>query len=162
MKKSVQYNTSYTMRNQYFIYFIVLCASCNPTALKIKIMPENIKVRKIDKHPFLSDHRKRIVVMDNAGTEISSMKMYIDTGEGCDSNLFEIDTAFVLIDCNGQWFYINKKTGRISKETWEWRKPLPGEYVGTFISKPGNDFYEINKRGNISIDSVYKYKDPND
>lgn len=160
--KSELYNQLYTMKSLYFVLAITFCTSCKTTSVREEITRENIAIKKIEQHPFLSDHKKQLVVIDNTGKEIDDLKMYVDSGEGCDSNLFETDVSFVLIDCNGQWFSIGKKTGRINKEPWEWKKPLPGVYVGTFVSKRGKDFYEINRISDISLESVYKFKDPND
>jgi len=72
------------------------------------ILKENIKIVKSEKHPFLVDHNKLIVV-EKDGKIIDEISGYTDTGRGCNSNLFEDEHKFIVIECNGTIYNIRKK-----------------------------------------------------
>ena len=42
---------------------------------------------------------------------------------------------------NGHWFAIDKKTGKIDDNDWQWRKELPPNYIGTFVRTTGQIEY---------------------
>lgn len=84
--------------------------------------------------------------------------MYLDTGSGCNSNLFEDEEHFILIECNGQEYLIKKSTGEIIQGDWKWLSPLPNNYVHTYV-RSRQDEYETAQL-DINLMDVYKYKDP--
>ena len=135
-------------------YFLVGCISNVYTKDSIIIIKEG-------NHPYLKDHCKRLLVVDGDGALIDGIKLYCDTGGGCNCYLFDTDNTFTLIDCNGQWYRIDKINGKISKDKWEWKKPIPRNYVGTFFNTLSNNYNLVEDTNGTSIDEVYKFKDPN-
>jgi len=127
---------------------------------KEKLEWKSVKIVSADNHPFLIDHNRKLIISNRDKKELDSAKLYSDPGEGCNSYLFEKKSNFILVDCNGSWFDIDKKNGKINPEVWKWKKSLPKNYIGTFIYKDGK--YEMIKEKSLSIENVYKYKDPND
>ncbi|MBK7037200.1 MAG: hypothetical protein KBF42_03850 [Chitinophagales bacterium] len=117
---------------------------------------------RIDQHPFLVDHCKQLSVYDTGGKQINNVKMYCDPGEGCNSYLFETKENFIIIDCNGQWFSVNKMNGVITKETWQWERPIPDNYLGTFVRGSRGEIYSLIKEDSFTIIDIYKFKDPID
>ena len=119
-----------------------------------QITKDSIQVKKVQKHPFLSDHRKMLVVKN--GTKTDSLKTYMDPGSGCQSSLFENDSSFIYIECNGNWINISKQNGEIHFLKWNWEKEIKDNYIGTFQRSKG-DYYKIVIKENPKL---YFFKDP--
>jgi hypothetical protein len=94
------------------------------------------------------------------GSIIDRQELYLDSGIGCDSYLFDNDQTFTVIDCNGNWFSIDKKTGKIQNNGWQWKKELPNNYVGTFMISWGQIEYSLVKEHGLTVEEVYRFKDP--
>ena len=88
---------------------------------------ESIQIVRIQQHPFLTDHRRKLITVDQKGKLIDEKLLYLDTGVGCNSYLFEGNNNFILIDCNGHWFNIDKQDGIITNLGWKWQKDFPNE-----------------------------------
>ena len=140
--------------------FLLFAASIISGCTNNDINKASIVIIKGEKHPYLIDHCKKLLVLDSEGMPIDRVELYCDGGNGCNSYLYDTNKALIVIDCNGQWYKINKKSGKISKEKWEWKKQLPQTYLGTFISTTKNKYELIEESKDISIAEVYKYKDP--
>jgi len=123
------------------------------------INKDSIKLIVSGKHQFLKDHNKQLITVDKTGKKIDDVNLYADSGDGCNSYLFENNSNFVVIDCNGSWFTIEKESGKINSEKWEWKKKLPKKYIGTY--KFDSNEYRLIKENSIQIDNIYKFKDPN-
>ena len=119
-----------------------------------QITKDSIQVKKVQKHPFLSDHRKMLVVKN--GTKTDSLKTYMNPGSGCQSSLFENDSSFIYIECNGNWINISKQNGEIHFLKWNWEKEIKDNYIGTFQKSKG-DYYKIVIKENPQL---YFFKDP--
>ncbi len=137
------------------IFIALLINSCNTGTENITA--SDIKILKTNKHPFLVDHEKKLVVTLN-DQSTNEVVMYLDTGSGCNSNLFEDEEYFILIECNGQEYLIEKSTGEIIQGDWKWLSPLPNNYVHTYV-RSRQDEYETAQL-EINLMDVYKYKDP--
>ena len=132
-------------------------ASCFPQE---KIDEDAIKIIKVDQHPFLRDHCRVLIIEDESGHILAKEELYCDPGSGCSSYLFDTDASFTLIDCNGQWFEIDKNSGQIKNNGWNWHKELPKKNVGIYNKKYGEMEYELEVIDVLSRDQVYKFKDP--
>ena len=137
------------------ILFSLIAGGCNIGTESIEA--SDIKVLKTDKHPFLIDHSKKLAVTlsDKSTNEVP---MYLDPGSGCQSNLFEEEDYFILIECNGQEYLIEKGTGEITKGDWKWLSPLPTNYVQTYVRSPLDEYDTVQL--DINLMDVYKFKDP--
>src|SRR4030042_3259507 len=106
------------MKKTYFILMIILMIniiSCSSYSIE----KESITVKKVNQHPLLKDHDRQLVVKTN---KIFNKKktLYSDPGDGCNSCLCENDSSFILIDCNGEWYSIDKLSGKIKDIGWRW------------------------------------------
>ena len=141
------------------ISILVLVSTCGHQ--NTTITKNDIKIIHLKDHPILVDHEKAIVV-EQKGKRIDQIKGYTDTGVGCDAYLFEEKTQFIVIECNGTIYSINKTGGKIKNEEWSWMNPLPKNYVGTFIHQRGSNEYTLIHKPPQSLEEVYQVKYPND
>lgn len=117
----------------------------------------SILIKKVDRHPYLKNHGRKLIV--KSGMIFNhKIDLYGDPGEGCNSYLSENDSSFILVDCNGEWYSIDKTKGKINRLGWNWNKDFPEKFVGVFKSVDGEIYYELSEKFN----DIYKFKDPND
>lgn len=90
-------------------------------------------IKRINQHPTLTDHGRLLVIMDKKGNNIDQLEIYPDSGDGCNTYLFDEASAFVVVDCNGQWVSIDKKTGKLKRLEWRWQEPLPNTRKRTLM-----------------------------
>lgn len=146
------------MNKLIIIWFsIVFLINCFPQE---KIDENAIKIIRVGQHPFLTDHCKQLIIEDKSGKILAKEELYCDPGNGCNSYLFNTGTSFTLIDCNGQWFVIDKSSGQIKNNGWNWHKELPKKVVGVYSKKYGEIEYEFKVIDILTRDQVYKFKDP--
>ncbi len=136
-----------------------LCFSCSNDRL---LNENSIRITKINEHPFLIDHCRRLITVDKNGNKLDDEFLYCDSGNGCNAFLYDTEKTFTLIDCNGHWYSITKRTGQISKLGWYWLKNLPKNYKGTYSNIGSKSTYSFKHDSLPTIYEVYKYKDPNE
>jgi hypothetical protein len=122
----------------------------------------SIRIISFNQHPTLVDHDRKLVTIDKNGKIIDNLKIYPDTGNGCNSYLFDTTDKYVLIDCNGQWYSIGKRTGLIRNEGWKWLEALPTVQLGAFRRIYNEVNYKLLTETKATLIDVYKYKDSND
>ena len=122
------------------------------------ITPEDIQVLKIKKHPLLVDYTKLLRITQE-GNILDEEPMFQDPGAGCPSSLFEEEEAYILIECNGFWYSIDKQKGKITVLGWKWEAPLPKHYLGTFM-RSYEAPYTLIQQATIQPTDVYLIKDP--
>lgn len=122
---------------------------------------QHIKVEKRNEHPFLVDHGRVAKSYDKAGMLKDSITISSHTGSASSINLFEMDTALILIDVNGMWYFVSKSSGKFIDGFWGWNKDLPKHYMGTYTYDKGLSAYRFEKQV-VSKESVYQQKDPSD
>ena len=120
----------------------------------------SIRIEKFNQHPFLSDHDRKLITTDGNQRIIDELEIYSDSGSGCDSFLFDFGSKYIIIDCNGQWFSIDKNTGALKNEGWKWDEKLPDNPLGKFQATEDVSNYIYSPGTNFSKSDVYKYKDP--
>jgi len=137
---------------KYFLFLSIIifycCTQNKPHDLKI-----NIKVK--DQHSYLNDH-KRILFVEDHGNTIDSIELYSDTGDGCNSALLDYDSCFILVDCNGSYYSINKTSGKIKLIDWKWKQDYKNNFIGIYYYVAPNPIYYFKS----DWEDVYKYKDP--
>ncbi len=144
------------MKNKYLILclslFLIGCKSTDSNGIKLTIT-------KIRKHPFLVDHQRKLIISDSNDAKIAEIKFYTDPGAGCNSYLFQNDSAYVIIDCNGVWYFIDHASGSILDKKWNWKFDIPEDHIGTFV-RSNVDNYDFIKEDSIDMKEVYKFKEP--
>lgn len=137
------------------IIFLIIIIS------KGNLFAQNIKIEKTYEHPFLIDHGRVAKSLDKSGKTLDSIQISSHTGAASYISLFEIDSALILIDVNGMWYYISQKTGKFYHGFWGWQKDFPEKYIGTYSYSSLNRKY-ILKKTEINKKNVYQLKDPTD
>ena len=144
-----------TLRLHITVLFIISGCSSN------KFTDYNsIFVVRTNPHPFLVDHSKKLIVNDKNGDVIDEQELYTDPGVGCNSYLFDTDSTFTLIECNGYWYSIAKNNGQIDNLGWRWEQKPPKDLIGTFKRTSGKKEYSLDTISEIELKEVYKFKDP--
>ena len=146
------------MKRRLTIIFIwTLLQSCTESG---PIDINSIQIVRTNQHPIFVDHERKLVTVDKNGKTIDELDLYPDTGDGCDSYLFDSGSKFVLVDCNGHWFGIEKKTGELKSEGWKWNEKLPDIHLGKFIQSDGEVNYLFSSVTDFELTEVYRHKDP--
>ncbi len=121
----------------------------------------SIIITSVNHPPIDPDHCKNLKIVDPVTNEVVDQEiLYCDYDLGCTTFLYDEDNYFILIDCNGQWFRIDKVSGAIEKQQWTWQKPLPTNYLGTFVMSLTDSQFSLRKNVTPTIETVYQYKDP--
>ena len=139
------------------ILIVILLHSCSNVG---QIDINSIKIIKTNQHPFLRDHDRKLITVDKNRKALDELQIYADSGNGCESYLFDSDFEYILVDCNGQWFSIDKITGTLKNEGWRWNSKLPDIYLGKFQATDNDSVYFFLRGTNLQPNDVYKYKDP--
>ena len=143
------------------ITFSVLCCSLALGQIQIT----SIRIIHIQQDPLNLNPCKKIILLDTNNNLIGEKVGYCpeDINQPiCKAHLFDTDTSFTIIDCNGYWYSISKKSSSISKTEWQWEKKLPTNYLGTYNREYGvNDslFYKLSKHKQLTVKEVYTIKD---
>jgi len=145
------------MRFQTTILIVILLDSCSNVG---QIDVNSIKIIKTNQHPFQSDHDRKLITVDRNQKTIDELQIYADSGDGCESYLFDSDSKYILVDCNGQWFSIDKTTGTLKNEGWNWEQKLPEVYLGKFQTVDKDSIYLYSPGTIVQKSDIYKYKDP--
>lgn len=118
-------------------------------------------INSVNQPPTDYDHCKLLKIVNPSTNEMLDQEiLYCDYDLGCSTFLYTVDNYYVLIDCNGQWFRIDKVSGAIKKEQWSWEKPLPTNYLGRFVKSPNDSTYTLKQGVPPTIETVYQWKDP--
>ena len=138
------------------ILTVVLLNSCSdPEQIRV----DAIKILKVNQHPFLSDHERKLITVNKANQLIDELFIYPDSGAGCESYLFDGDDAYIMIDCNGQWIRIYKASGKLEKDGWRWGEKLPDSYLGRLRARK-DSVYDFASGTLVHEKEVYRFKDP--
>jgi len=143
-----------------FILLSLLLIGCKPPTEPIT--ENSIKVFREGKPFFMAGISRRLVTVNHAGEIIDKVNLCDDIDSIAKSYLFDSKSNYILIDCDGRWYYIDKNTGLIKKDrnynAWI-KKELPPNYIGTFMinrAKGNRDYYLI-KEDSININDVYEF-----
>lgn len=121
---------------------------------------DSILIVKVNQHPTLIDHERKLMTINKNGLTIDELLLYPDSGDGCNSFVFDNGKSYILIDCNGQWFSINKENGQLTNEGWKWQEALPPIQLGVFTLGGNSTKYKFMIGDSSTLLDVYNYKDP--
>jgi hypothetical protein len=147
------------MRPLTIILAFMLLDSCSNVG---QIDVDAIRIEKINQHSTFADHDRRLITIGKNQKVIDELAIYPDSGTGCESFLFDSDSKYILIDCNGQWFSIDKATGTLKNDGWKWNEKLPDNALGKFQTSDKAPNYIFSVGTNYKENDVYKYKDPSE
>lgn len=122
--------------------------------------PISILVIPSDNSIFENRDARFLIVNDSNGKKVDKVRLRDNVDSEAKAFLFRPTNNYVLIDCDGAWYYINYNTGIISKDKnydpWI-KKTLPPNYIGTFMQKETKNTYFLEKQKKIDFDEIYKY-----
>lgn len=144
------------VRMYLIILFLVSCGKNDKNTYKMSVKNFNIEMSLKRNHLFLREY-KRDLIISKSNEKLESIKLKEDNGTGANSYLYEDETNYIIIDCDGSWYSINKKTGNISLIGRFWLKSPPKNYVGTFILTNTSNKVNFIKEKNINLNDIYKY-----
>lgn len=124
------------------------------------ITKKALRIEQIGVDRFGRKHCKNLIIQNEEGKELDHARLYCNPSTGCNVHLFESTEAFTLIDCNGHWFSVSKKTGKIDNLGWRWLNDYPDNLIGVFHREEKDMHYELKAKTETSLKEVYKYMDP--
>lgn len=144
------------MRLVKFLAIALLLVNC---AGNYSIDETCVKVVGTEQNPYMEGSCRQLIIIDKKQIIITQTDLFCDGDWGCKSYLFDTDGTYTLIDCNGKWLGIDKRTGEITDLGKHWGQKLPANYVGTFIKHLGAAEYTLIKETPVGVKQVYQYKD---
>jgi len=108
-------------------------------------------------HQFLREYKRFLKIISPINSEVISIELQSDIGTGANSYLYEDAKSFILVDCNGNWYSINKKNGSIILIGNFWKKKIPYNYLGTFLLEKNDHKIKFKKQKNIALEDIYVY-----
>lgn len=144
---------------KYFIYIILISLFC--CSKRHNIEPILISVEPSNNMSFFGYKDERYLKTYRSDKKLlDEVKLKDNVDSFAKAFLFKPNDNYILIDCNGIWYYIDYKTGNISKNSdydpWI-KKKLPANYIGTFMQQKTRNTYFLKKEEKIDKKEVYKY-----
>jgi len=134
----------------------------DPLATSVRaeeIMGYDISIQMSNKHPFLVDHSRKLIIKKN-NRKITEQSLYQDSGSRVPLSVFIDGKNIIFIDCNGYWYELDSTNDKFKTIDWLWQKGLPNNYIGTFRLRKGENQTSFLKEKIITTATVYLFKDP--
>mgnify|MGYP007022268131 CR=1 FL=1 len=120
-----------------------------------------IKVITENKHPFLIDHERSLIILKK-GIVQEKIKLYpVSNGTPPIHYFFDAERSIrTFIDSNGSWIMFNRD-GKMISYAWEWQTDLPIGLIGKYeYDRNTGDYKLVKLNESPSKDDVYIFKDP--
>lgn len=141
----------------FFFSFILLYISCDyNNKCSEKIDFNNIHI-ELKKNNALLREYKRFLIISCKDNVLDKVELQSDIGNGVKTYLYDTELNYIVIDCNSNWYTINKKNGKINYLGEFWMKPTPKKYLGTYVLFSNKKNVEFIIEKNINLKDVYKY-----
>lgn len=138
----------------FLIVSLLIFTGCDLQS-RYQISPESIKVIPVNQRAYVNEHCRKLLIQNKKGHIVDEETLFCDPNASCNSSLFDTDATFTLIDCNGQWYLIDKRTGNLEKTGRKWQTELPENYLGTYKNGHDSTQYQFISEENISAAKVY-------
>lgn len=140
------------------IFFILFsCDKSKQEVYKLPLTNFNIEMKLEKNNSFLREYKRYLVISSRDNSELESVRLKDDNGTGANSYLYEDEENYIIIDCDGTWYSINKKTGDLNLIGNFWLKNPPKNYIGTFKLISSSKKVNFIKQENIKLVDIYKY-----
>ncbi|GEM_PF-3509719 len=140
------------------LFFILLsCEKSKQDVYKLSVINFNIEMKLEKNNSFLREYKRYLVISSKDNNELESVRLKDDNGTGANSYLYEDVENYIIIDCDGTWYSVNKKTGDLHLIGNFWLKNPPKNYLGTFILTSSNKKVNFIKQEKIKLNDIYKY-----
>lgn len=139
----------------------LLISTVSETNVKYeKIMGYDVTIKISNKHPFLVDHRRKLIIKKN-NKIVTKQTLYPDNGSRVPLTVFKVGEKLTFVDCNGYWYELDTLNNTFKTIDWFWEKALPDNYIGTFrFRREDHENDSFLKEKTVNIDNVYLFKDP--
>lgn len=138
-------------------FILVSCGKNDNNGYKMSVKNFNIEMSLKRNHLFLREYKRDLIISSKDNEELKKINLKEDNGTGANSYLYENEEEYIIIDCDGSWYSINKKTGNINLIGNFWLKSPPENYLGTFVLKSPSNKVNFIKEKNIKLNDIYKY-----
>lgn len=140
------------------LFFILFsCDKNKHDVYKLPVANFNIEMKLEKNNSFLREYKRYLVISSKGNNELESVMLKDDNGTGANSYLYEDVENYIIIDCDGAWYSINKKTGDLNLIGNFWLKNPPKNYLGTFMLESSNKKVNFIKQEKIELNDIYKY-----
>ena len=140
------------------LFFILFsCDNSKQDIYKLSVTNFNIEMKLKKNNSFLREYKRYLVISSKDNEELESVLLKDDNGTGANSYLYEDTEKYIIIDCDGSWYSINKKTGDLNLIGNFWLKNPPKNYLGTFMLASNNKKVNFIKQEKIKLNDIYKY-----
>ncbi|UKB85393.1 hypothetical protein LF887_07160 [Chryseobacterium sp. MEBOG06] len=139
------------------LVFILLHCSEKKDIYKIPLSSFNVGISLTKNHLFLREYKRYLVISSKENNELESLRLKDDNGTGANSYLYDAGERYIIIDCDGTWYSIDKESGRINLIGKFWMKLPPTTYLGTFSLTSTKHKVKFIKEENIKLNDIYKY-----
>ena len=99
--------------NIFYLTILIMLFSCSKEQ-SVKT-PISILVIPSDNSIFENRDARFLIINDSNGKKVDKVRLRDNVDSEAKAFLFRPTNNYVLIDCDGVWYYINYKTGIISK-----------------------------------------------
>ncbi|VFB03542.1 Uncharacterised protein [Chryseobacterium taihuense] len=137
------------------LFFFLISCSKEENTFKFNFSNYIINISLKKNHQFLREYQRYLTITSTDGTKLSSIELKEDIGTGANSYLFEKANDYILIDCDGNWYSINKKNGAINLLGNFFGKKLPDNYLGTFVIDGNKIIFK--KQQNLNLKDIYVF-----
>lgn len=137
--------------------FLISCSSKEDNIYELYTSNFTINISLEKNHQFLREYKRFLKIISKDGTKLSSIDLQQDVGTGASSYLYDNSNNYILVDCNGNWYSINKKSGHIILLGNYWQKKIPYHYLGTFLLERNSNKIIFKKQKNITLQDIYIY-----
>lgn len=117
----------------------------------------NIEMKLEKNHSYLREYKRTLIILSKDNNELKTINLKEDNGTGANSYLYEDTDVYIIIDCDGSWYSISKKSGKLSFIGNHWLKSPPRKYLGTFLLTSTANKVVFVKQKNIILSDIYKY-----
>jgi len=140
------------------LFFILFsCDKSKQDVYKLSVTNFNIEMKLEKNNSFLREYKRYLVISSKDNNELESVMLKDDNGTGANSYLYEDVENYIIIDCDGTWYSVNKKTGDLNLIGNFWLKNPPKNYLGTFMLESSNKKVIFIKQEKIELNDIYKY-----
>ncbi|AZB00015.1 hypothetical protein EG359_10435 [Chryseobacterium joostei] len=146
------------------IFFLILfsltlisCSEKKQNVYKVTLVNFNIGIVLKKNHLYLKEYKRYLTIFSKKNEELESIKLMEDNGTGANSYLYQDKNNYIIIDCDGSWYSIDKKKGNISLIGNFWLKEPPKNYLGTFMLTSDSNKINFVKQEEVKLSDIYKY-----
>ena len=115
-----------------------------------EINVDSIRIITVNQHAVLSEHCRKLLIQNKAGHVVDEENLYCPGGQTCAANLYDTGSTFTIIDCNAQWYVIQKSNGDLEKQQQPDKTTIPEGYLGAYTWDEASQSYNLARAANTT------------